>query len=63
MHFSPEWFIFKRALSNGQFFMFWMSKKEARHFKLLTQAEILDDKEGEVRSETLAYRPGCFLNV
>ena len=46
-----------------EFFMFWMSKKETRHFKLLTVAEILDDKEGEGRSGTWASRPGCCLNV
>lgn len=62
MPFSLEWFVCKRALPNGQFFMFWMSKKETRHFKL-TVVEILDDKEGEVRSGTWAYHPGCFLDV
>jgi len=42
----------REPLINGQFFMPWMSKKETRHFKLLTVAEILDDKEGDVRSGT-----------
>lgn len=60
--FSLEWFVCKRALPNGQFFMFWMSKKETRHFKL-TVVEILDDREGEVRSGTRAYHLGCFLDV
>lgn len=42
--------------------MFWMSKKETRHFKL-TAVERLDDGEGEVRSGTWACHLGCFLDV
>lgn len=65
IHFSLEWFGFKRNPfpTNGWLFMFWMSKKEMRHYKLLTLAEILDNKEGKVRSGTWACLPGCFLNA
>lgn len=60
--FRLEWFVCERVLPNGHFFMFWMLKKETRHFKL-TVVEILDDKEGEVRLGTWAYHPSCFLDV
>lgn len=60
--FCLEWFVCERVLLNGYFFMFWMSKKETRHFKL-TVVEILDDKEGKVILGTWAHHPSCFLDV